>query len=105
LWRVPFNQQPLVVAVPARSTDSQSALAVLGLGLPNNIYRSLTMSRDRDTERWKKANPYVLLNTQNSQARSGRFPSLEDAVEEAERRGGAVAIKGNTVLFSEMPSL
>lgn len=63
------------------------------------------MKTDRDLEKWRKANPWILVNVKNSIARSGRYPTLEAAKEEAERRGGCVGVEGNAVLFSEMPSL
>ena len=57
--------------------------------------------------KWREANPWVLVNLQNSQAHSGRYATLEDAVEEAKRRGGVVRISepSKQVFFSEMPLL
>jgi hypothetical protein len=54
---------------------------------------------------WKRANPWVLQNMQNSLAACGRYATREEAVEEATRRGGVVSVEGHRVLFSEVPLL
>ena len=63
------------------------------------------MTRDQEMARWISANPWILQNTQNGDARCGRFPTREAAVAEANLRGGVVAVEGQRVLFSEMPRL
>ena len=63
------------------------------------------MAIDRNYEAWRKANPWVLVNTQNSQAMCGRYPNREAAEKAANERGGVVAVEGHCVLFSEMPLL
>ena len=64
------------------------------------------MSRhDAQLAAWRKANPFILCNVQSSQSLCGRFPTLEAAKAEAERRGGCVGVEGCVVLFSEMPRL
>lgn len=60
---------------------------------------------DGDYQAWKRANPWVLQNLQNSQTACGRFPTREAAEAEAKSRGGVVEVRGNTVVFSEMPRL
>jgi len=61
------------------------------------------MSKDIDD--WKKANPWVLVNTQNPTAYSGRYSTREEAVAAANERGGVVSIEGHQVFFSETPLL
>ncbi len=63
------------------------------------------MSTVKQMDRWREANPWILQNIQSSQTLCGRFASLDDAVQEANRRGGVVSIRGFVVSFSEMPSL
>lgn len=55
--------------------------------------------------KWKKANPWILQNTQNGNAACGRFPTREAAIAAANERGGVTSIEGNVVYFSEMPNL
>jgi hypothetical protein len=59
----------------------------------------------RQLESWKKANPWVVQNMQNSSALCGRFPTREAAEAEANQRGGVVLVSGHTVFFSQMPQL
>lgn len=53
----------------------------------------------------KRALPWYLQNLQNGMAHCGRFATQEEAVAEAERRGGVVEIRGFCVCFSETPRL
>ena len=62
------------------------------------------MKSDAAVMLWKKRNPWILQNVQNGDSLCGRFPTLESAKAEAERRGGVVEIRGRIVLFSEMPN-
>ena len=63
------------------------------------------MKTDRQLESWKKSNPWIVQNIQNSSALCGRFPTREAAEAEANRRGGVVQVSGRIVLFSDMPQL
>ena len=59
----------------------------------------------RDNERYRKANPWVLCNLENSIALCGRYPTQEAAVAAADQRGGCKGIHGFQVYFAQMPSL
>lgn len=61
--------------------------------------------RMSEIERYKKANPWILVNIQNAQAFSGRYPTREAAEQAAKERGGVVDVRGFQVFFSEMPNL
>lgn len=65
------------------------------------------MKRDAEMARWRKSNPWVLVNVQNSQAFSGRYPTREAAEKAASDRGGVIEVQeaSRCVLFSEMPLL
>lgn len=63
------------------------------------------MTSDKQLNSWKKANPWILQNTQNGLAACGRFPNKEAAIAAANERGGVTSIEGHVVYFSEMPSL
>lgn len=64
------------------------------------------MSRNaKQIEAYRRRNPWVLVNLQNAQALSGRFPTRQLAEQAAQHRGGVVEVRGYQVFFSETPSL
>ncbi len=63
--------------------------------------------KDFDADKYRKANPWVIVNVQSTQTACGRFPTKEAAVEyaNANYRGGVIGVEGRTVFVSEIPSL
>lgn len=60
----------------------------------------------RDTDSYRKANPWYIQNLQNPQALCGRFPTREAAENAAKSyASGVVAVQGFAVQVSEMPCL
>lgn len=60
---------------------------------------------EEDLDAWKRANPWILVNTQSSITHCGRYSTREEAVAAANERGGVVSIEGHQVFFSETPRL
>ncbi len=61
-----------------------------------------------DLDNYRRNNPWIIQNMQNSQAMCGRFPSKDAAVQAAQSyRGGVVEVKDEQkiVLVSEVPNL
>ncbi len=61
-----------------------------------------------NADNYRRKNPWIIQNMQNSQAMCGRFPSKETAMKAAESyRGGVVEVKDDQkiILVSEVPNL
>jgi hypothetical protein len=62
----------------------------------------------QNQQAWKEANPWVIQNLQNGDARCGRYPSREAAeAAAASYRGGVVSVNesAKVVYVSEIPNL
>jgi hypothetical protein len=62
----------------------------------------------KENERYRNANPWTIINLQNTMALCGRYPNREAAEQQgATYRGGVVEVNttSKTVYVSDMPSL